>query len=203
MSEQQLPRRSIRQAYADRTRQAILAAARHMFAQHGYAEAGVRAIAAHAGVNPALVARYYGSKLELFEAALEASFEVTYFTGAGRETFGETLAEGFCAPQTEAAGAVPMLILAAGDTAARDVALKVLMRQVVEPLKAWFGEPEQSERAAQLVAVVTGFFTYKLMLPLPAISGEPTPAMRRWLAQTLQEIVDRGKPPSISTGMLS
>lgn len=191
MSEEEFPRPSIRQAHADRTKQAILASARHMFAHHGYAEAGVRAIAAHAGVNPALVARYFGSKLDLFEAALEASFDVTHFTRAGREDFGKVLAADFCGPQAEANGTVPMLILAAGDSAARDVALKVLMRQVVEPLKAWFGHPEQSERAAQLVTVVTGFFTYRLMLPLPTISGEPTPAMKRWLAETLQELVDR------------
>lgn len=192
MNAQPLPRPSIRQAYADRTRQAILASAQHVFARHGYAEAGVRAIAAHAGVNSALVARYFGSKLDLFEAALEASFDVTHFTRAGRESFGKVLAADFCGPLAEANGTLPMLILAAGDSAARDAALKVLMRQVVDPLKAWFGHPEQSERAAQLVAVVTGFFTYRLMLPLETISGQPTPAMERWLAETLQEIMDRG-----------
>ncbi|MFA7585752.1 MAG: TetR family transcriptional regulator [Novosphingobium sp.] len=191
MSQEPSAPRSIRQAHADRTRLAILASARHLFARHGYAEAGVRDIAAHAGVNPALVGRYFGSKLELFEAALEASFDVTHFTRAGRETFGKALAADFCLALPEAAGAVPMLILAAGDTAARDVALKVLTRQVVEPLRQWFGEPEPAERAAQLIAVVTGFYTYRLMLPLATIADVPTPAMQRWLADTLQEIVDR------------
>lgn len=193
MTQTRALRPTIRQSHADRTKQAILASARYLFARHGYAEAGVRAIAGHAGVNPALVARYFGSKLELFEAALEASFDVTHFTRGGRESFGRALAADFCQPQTEAAGAVPMLILAAGDASAREVALKVLERQVMEPLKAWFGEPEKSERAAQLVAVVTGFFTYRLMLPLPTIGGKPTAAMERWLAGTLQEIVDRGR----------
>lgn len=191
MIKKEIPRPSIRQAHADRTKQAILASARHLFAHHGYAEAGVRAIAAHAGANPALVARYFGSKLDLFEAALEASFDVAHFTRAGRENFGAVLADDFCGSEAEAAGIVPMLILAAGDCAARDVALKILTRQVVEPLKTWFGPPEQDERAAQLVAVVTGFFTYRVMLPLPTIAGEATPAMKRWLTESLQAIVDR------------
>ena len=88
-----------------------------------------------------------------------------------------------------------MLVFAGGDSVARKAVLRILKQRVVEPLKQWFGEPEASERAAQLLAVATGIFTYRLLLPLEPIEGESTPAMRRWLAQTLQEIVDRGPGP--------
>jgi hypothetical protein len=47
------------------------------------------------------------------------------------------------------------------------------------------------ERAAQLTLVVTGFFTYRDLLPLDALQGDATEGMRAWLAKTLQEIVDR------------
>jgi AcrR family transcriptional regulator len=53
------------------TKAAILAAARHGFAASGYARTSVRAIAAEAGVDPALVHHYFGTKDELFLAALE------------------------------------------------------------------------------------------------------------------------------------
>lgn len=184
-------RPSIRQAHADRTKAAILEAAGHVFATCGYGEAGVRDIAARAGVNPALVGRYFGSKLDLFEAALEDTFEITHFTEMPRERFGELVATSLCRSQDEEASAVPMLVYAAGDSEARKSALRILKSRVVEPLETWFGAPEAAERAAQLMLLVTGFYTYRIMLPLDPVAGRPSAAMQRWFAAALQELVDR------------
>ncbi|WP_280268598.1 TetR/AcrR family transcriptional regulator [Nocardia wallacei] len=52
------------------TRGALLAAAQELFAERGYERATVRDIAARAGVNQALLFRYFGSKDELFRAAI-------------------------------------------------------------------------------------------------------------------------------------
>ena len=57
------------------TRGVILAAARRLFAAHGLKGASVRQIAAEAGVDPALVHHYYGTKDGLFRAALEIPIE--------------------------------------------------------------------------------------------------------------------------------
>src|SRR5690349_11873420 len=51
------------------TRAALLAAARRRFAAHGIDGASVRDVAADAGVDPALIFRYFGSKQALFEEA--------------------------------------------------------------------------------------------------------------------------------------
>lgn len=48
------------------SRDLIARHAREMFDQRGYAATSVRAIAAAAGIDPALVIRYFGSKEELF-----------------------------------------------------------------------------------------------------------------------------------------
>src|SRR5262245_18351681 len=56
---------------SDATRAAILAAARERFAADGYERATIRAIAADANIDPAMVMRYYGSKERLFAAAAE------------------------------------------------------------------------------------------------------------------------------------
>lgn len=53
------------------TRQQLLAAARLRFARDGYGATTVRDIAADAGVNVALINRYFDSKEGLFEACLE------------------------------------------------------------------------------------------------------------------------------------
>lgn len=52
------------------TRADILAAARASFAELGYDRTSVRGIAARAGVDPALVHRFFGSKDDLLVAAL-------------------------------------------------------------------------------------------------------------------------------------
>jgi AcrR family transcriptional regulator len=50
----------------------VLGAARAAFAERGFAGATIRAIATAAGVDPALVHHYFGSKDKLFLAAVEA-----------------------------------------------------------------------------------------------------------------------------------
>src|SRR5262249_36984294 len=58
------------------TRQAILAAARGRFAEHGWDRTTIRAIASDADVDPALVLHFFGSKAALFAAAMRWPFEI-------------------------------------------------------------------------------------------------------------------------------
>lgn len=182
---------TVREENVARTKQAILTAAQNLFATRGYTEAGVRDIALQAKVNPALIARYYGSKLELFETALELSLDVSMFTQVDRRHFGEEVAAAFCTSNPDDASVIPMLVFSAGDSQARSKALKMLEQHVIDPLEEWFGGDDAPDRAAQLMAVITGFYTYRLMLPLDPLKDKPTPHMQEWLARTLQDIIDR------------
>ena len=62
------------------TRAAILEAARACFTEAGYEHVGVRDVAARAGVNGALVIRYFGSKVQLFEQAFAGRFSLDYIS---------------------------------------------------------------------------------------------------------------------------
>jgi AcrR family transcriptional regulator len=62
--------RTGRRAGDSGTREAILEAARAQFAERGYDGATIRSIAAGAGVDPALVHHFYGTKERLFTAAM-------------------------------------------------------------------------------------------------------------------------------------
>lgn len=64
------PPPTVRARNAAATRAAILAAARARFAHDSYENVGVRDIASRAGVDAALVSRYFGSKEELFAEVL-------------------------------------------------------------------------------------------------------------------------------------
>ena len=69
-SAQRRPKRAGRRGGDSGTRAAILDAARRQFGEHGYDAATIRAIAAVAEVNPALVHHFYGTKEQLFAAAM-------------------------------------------------------------------------------------------------------------------------------------
>jgi AcrR family transcriptional regulator len=61
-------------ADAPATRDRILAAAREEFSERGYDKTSVRGIAKAAGVDSALVHHYFGTKEQVFEAAVEVAF---------------------------------------------------------------------------------------------------------------------------------
>jgi AcrR family transcriptional regulator len=87
--EKTLPRRS------DATKAAILAAARERFATEGYEKATIRAIAADAGIDPAMAMRYYGSKEKLFAAAAEFDLRLPDLTALPRQSVGKALVQHF------------------------------------------------------------------------------------------------------------
>ncbi|MGB2569575.1 TetR family transcriptional regulator [Micromonospora citrea] len=65
------PRRTGRRPGNPDTREAILAAARTAFAERGFDATSIRVIATAAGVDPALVHHYFGSKDQLFRATVD------------------------------------------------------------------------------------------------------------------------------------
>ncbi|WP_306360004.1 TetR/AcrR family transcriptional regulator [Nocardia sp. CC227C] len=81
------------------TREVLLATARRRFAATGYERTSVREIAAEAGVDPGLIRHYFGSKAELFRAAMGWPFEpaeiAARITDGPPELLGERLTRAF------------------------------------------------------------------------------------------------------------
>jgi len=66
------------------TREAVLLAAREVFTRLGYDRAGIREIAAGAGIDARLIGRYFGSKEKLFAEVVDIVFEKTLMMGPGQ-----------------------------------------------------------------------------------------------------------------------
>jgi AcrR family transcriptional regulator len=85
--------RSGRRAGDSGTREAIVTAARRRFAENGYDGATIRGIAADAGVDPALVLHFHGTKERLFAASLQLTVVpgelITSVLAAERRRLGE------------------------------------------------------------------------------------------------------------------
>jgi AcrR family transcriptional regulator len=175
---------------AVRTREAILHAAQHIFAEKGFTETGVRDITDRAGVNQSLVSRYFGGKLKLFEAALELALDARLVTGLTRENFGKLVVENFTLPPTDRTNPLPILLGAVADSDASAIALRLLHDRVFRPFCDWFGGEEAAVRAARFMIISTGFFTYRDQLPLAPFVGAVDPGLRQWLEAEFQALVD-------------
>ncbi|MEZ0448904.1 TetR family transcriptional regulator [Cellulomonas sp. ICMP 17802] len=79
-------------------REAVERHARTMFEQQGYAGTSVRALATAAGVDPALVIRWFGSKEELFLRVMSLAERPLPDLGGPTGSLGERLVEFALAP---------------------------------------------------------------------------------------------------------
>src|SRR5881296_365156 len=76
---------------SETTKAAILAAARQHFAASGYERATIRIIAADAGIDPAMVMRYFGNKEKLFAAAAQFDLRLPDLISVPLDRLGVTL----------------------------------------------------------------------------------------------------------------
>jgi AcrR family transcriptional regulator len=80
------PKRPGRPPGPSGTRDRILASARELFARNGIDKTSIRAIASAAGVDAALVHHYFGTKQQLFVAAIRIPIDPMQVIGPLRET---------------------------------------------------------------------------------------------------------------------
>ncbi|MGW4463519.1 TetR family transcriptional regulator [Micromonospora sp. NPDC004704] len=148
---------------ATETRQLLLDAARRRFGSDGYAATTVRDIADDAGVNVALISRYFASKEGLFEACLGAAGdELRRTTGeVPFERIAEAIAHQVAGlPTSGVPSQLTLLLRSSGDTRADEIRLGVL-HQSGERLAAaagWRPDEPDSDRLllqAQMVLAAT------------------------------------------------
>ncbi|MBN1237993.1 MAG: TetR/AcrR family transcriptional regulator [Gammaproteobacteria bacterium] len=175
------------------TRSAILNAARSRFLLEGYDQVGLRAIAGDAGVDAALICRYFGSKEGLFADVLASTSKDPMDVLAGdRATFGRRVAAAMLDPSKRSPERMAFIQLATRSSAS-PVASKLVRShiesQFIVPFTAWLGDRCAAEKAWLTAAVLMG------VALLSDIEGGH-PSQNRYatdtdrLARSLQEIVD-------------
>ena len=173
-----------------KTKATILAAAQQVFAEHGYAQTGIRDIAAIADISSPLLLRYFGSKAGLFEAALIDAMRVEELFQVDRRNFGEHLASLFMDAKRDIKP--PSIIaLSTGHADARDIATRVTEAHVIEPLAKRLGAPDARARALQIVSVAMGFVLCTRQFPLTPARKGIDKNLATWFAEAVQAIVDR------------
>jgi AcrR family transcriptional regulator len=177
----------------EKTAADILAAARRSFATRGYAHTGMREIAAAAGITPALVVRYFGSKEQLFAAAIGCELDASSLLGAERAQVGRHMADHLFDKPTPEVDTLAILLLAATDTSLRGTVKRILRQRLVEPLALWLGGEDAEARAAIIVSILGGVWMLHRMVPVPPLAAPVDEATRARLAALLQSVVDDRK----------
>ncbi len=116
---------------SEQTRQSLIEAARNRFARDGYAATTVRQIADDAGVNVALINRYFQSKEGLFETCLtSAAGELTESARGvlGLGPLAETIADRVtvATPEGNLANLLLLLLRSSGDERAERIRVDLL-----------------------------------------------------------------------------
>jgi AcrR family transcriptional regulator len=176
------------------TSAALLVAARELFDAHGFRGTTVRMIGERAGVDQALIARYFGGKSELYQAVLAdagAQPEVAADDAPPPERRTPREVVDLLLERVDEHGVGPVLRALTApdvDAAARAQLTERLTERVIGPLTRSLveaGATEPELRAELIVAMLIGVMTTRANGTLPRVAA----ADRAHLASVLESMV--------------
>jgi AcrR family transcriptional regulator len=186
-------RRSGRRPGASGTREAILATAARHFAQHGYDRASLRGIAAEAGVDQKLIAYFFGSKQQLFVAAVGLPFNpgevLTAILAGDRDSIGERLAallvEVLEQPELHQR-LTGVIRAAASEPEVARMLREFLSRELFGPAAELLGTEDGPFRANLVGSQIVGLVMARYVVAIEPLATMPPAAVAAAVAPTLQ-----------------
>jgi AcrR family transcriptional regulator len=184
------------------TRAAVLAAARAAFAARGFGGTTIRAVAADAGVDPALVHHYFGTKDDLFMAAMQLPVDPREVVGrvvAGPvEEAAERFLRAFVSVWDDPEVQPALLAVARGvmDPAAHRLLSEGFLPVVIQPVGVALGIDRPEHRMTLVASQVMGLILVRYVMriePVASLTGEQVVAT---YAPTIQRYLTGELPPT-------
>ncbi len=171
----------------------ILVAARALFAERGLDRTTVRAIASEAGVDPALVMYFFGTKRELFLEAIDLpvdpSVVIPAVLAGDLSDVGERLARFVVTvleepePRQRFAGLIQS---ASGDPEIAELLRTRLTRDILQPIAERLGRERPQFHAAMAMSQIAGLVMARHVVGLDALREASADEIVAALAPTLQ-----------------
>ncbi|MGE0492212.1 MAG: TetR family transcriptional regulator [Vulcanimicrobiota bacterium] len=189
---------------SERTREAILESARRAFLRQSYDQVGVREIAAEAGVNAALVNRYFGSKQGLFAEVLDSGTDYDELYQAAPHELGQQLARFLIEGEltTRSGKRLPydpdrlmLYVRSIGCPEATAILRERLARKITGPMLDCLPEPGRQEKAALITSHLFGFLLIHRVVGAACVVAADKDILLDQLATSLQAIIDSGSKP--------
>ena len=174
-------------------RERILEAATQEFGERGYDGATTRAIAARAGVDPALLHHHFGTKGDLFAASIDAPLRpdiaVPEILSGPRELTGERIVAyilGVWESPTVRPRALVMLRTGLGNKHAAPLLAGFLRRELLDKVAASLDVPDAGLRADLVASQVAGLIVTRYVLQLSEIAAAPAEDLVPRVGATIQ-----------------
>ena len=184
--------RTGRRPGAGGTRAKILASARTHFGASGFDGGTVRSIATTAGVDPALVLHYFGSKEGIFRAALDFPVDPAEFIprllAPGLDGLGERLVRFFIDTWDSPAGS-PLLGLirsVVGNENAAAMLRDFVSREVVGRLAEALERDEPQVRASLVASQLVGLAMLRYVIKLEPLASASSEQIANWVGPAIQ-----------------
>jgi AcrR family transcriptional regulator len=179
---------------SEETKAVILAAARERFGASGFQAATIRAIAADADVDPAMVMRYYGNKDKLFAAAAEFDLKFPDFAGTDRTQVGRSLVRHFLA-RWEGDEALVILLRSSATNGEAAQRMQEIFGTQLQPLVGSLVPADEAGVRAGLIATqILGMALCRFVLRLAPVVEMTPDEVVGWLGPTIQRYL--GPPDS-------
>lgn len=182
-----------RRAGHSETREQILAAAREAFAEAGFRGATIRGIAATAGVDPALVHHFFGSKDDLFLAALQMPVDprevLAAATSGPPEEIGERLLGAFLSVWDDPTARLPLVALVRAGISGepgRTLLETALNRLIFGAVARALDVDRVEERTALVASQMLGLIGARYLLELEPMASMSREQVIAWVAPTVQ-----------------
>jgi AcrR family transcriptional regulator len=182
------------------TRAAILASAREQFATAGFSGTTIRGIAAEAGVDAALVHHYFGTKDDLFVAALELPVDprvvLAPAIAQGPEGAGERMLRVFFSVWDDPANRLPLLGLVRGllEPSGQQLMRDGFLEVVMGPVGVALGIEEPERRMPLVMSQVIGLIIARYLLEVEPLASMPEDEVVAIYAPTIQRYLTGALP---------
>jgi len=170
------------------TKAGILSAAREHFASSGYQGATIRAIASSAGVDPALVMRYFGNKEALFAAAANFDLRLPELAAIHRDAVGVVLVEHFLDRWDNDGTLLALMRAAVSNEMAADRMRDIFSTQLVPVVAKLRGGSRQAAagRAGLIASQILGLALCRYVLKLPPVVVLQRAILARRVGETVR-----------------
>ncbi|WIE60879.1 TetR family transcriptional regulator [Curtobacterium sp. MCLR17_032] len=184
------------------TRLALVQAARHRFAFDGYRATTVRDIAADAGVNVALINRYFGSKEGLFRACLDRATPEQEAAPSGSDlerVLGGLIRHIIRSPTDEDSMQLLLLLRGSGDEAVdriRRETLRGYAERLAGAARAGSSSDDDDDllvRAEIALSVVLGMTMLRTSTKVEPLASADVEAVARPLEDALRALLGGGR----------
>lgn len=188
------------------SRERILTAARSCFAHYGYDRATVRRIARDAHVDPAMVHYFFGSKAQLFAAAMELPLnpieQITDALDAGPAEIGVQIVQHFLDSWDATGNAAPLLALmrSTGDDHSMNVFTEYIRREITARFADTITGSDPELRAELVGAHLMGLAFARYVVRLEPVASATPAAIAAWVGPSIQRYLTGPEPADSSGG---